>query len=251
MSPDASSSALASIARPAAVGRTRWVILGLLFFATTINYVDRQVIGILKPTLSTELGWSEIDYAQIVFYFQLAYALGYIGIGRLIDLIGVRRGYFLSVLVWSVAAAAHGLARSAFGFGVARFALGLGEAGNFPACIKAVRNWFPARERALAAGIFNAGTNVGALITPFLVPWLTLAYGWPAAFYFTGALGLVWLMAWWAMYHNPEDHPSISKAELAYIQQDVEPPAAAMPFGQVLQHRATWAYAAVQFLSSP
>jgi len=239
------------VPRPARIGRTRWMILALLFFATTINYVDRQVIGILKPTLSHDLGWNDIDYANIVFYFQLAYAIGYIGAGRIMDLIGVRRGYGLAVLVWSAAAALHGVARSAFGFGVARFALGLGEGGNFPACIKAVRAWFPASERALAAGIFNAGTNVGALITPFLVPWLTLAYGWPVAFYVTGALGLIWLAAWLAFYQNPEAHRGVSAAELAYIQSEGDEQAPAMSYREVLRHRATWAYAAVQFLTSP
>jgi ACS family hexuronate transporter-like MFS transporter len=245
------SAGLAVAARPAAIGRTRWMILALLFFATTINYVDRQVIGILKPTLSRDLGWNDIDYANIVFYFQLAYAIGYIGGGRLMDLIGVRRGYGLAVAVWSIAAALHGVARSAFGFGVARFALGLGEGGNFPACIKAVRVWFPAGERALAAGIFNAGTNVGALVTPFLVPWLTLSYGWPVAFYVTGGLGLVWLAAWLAFYRSPEEHSSVTGTELAYIQSDRADDGPAMPYREVLRHRATWAYAAVQFLTSP
>jgi ACS family hexuronate transporter-like MFS transporter len=238
-------------ARPSAGSRTRWLMLGLLFFATTINYVDRQVIGILKPTLSHDLGWNDLDYANIVFYFQLAYAIGYIGIGRVIDLIGVRRGYGLAVLIWSIAAAAHGIARSAFGFGVARFALGIGEGGNFPACIKAARAWFPASERALAAGIFNAGTNVGAIVTPFLVPWLTLAYGWPVAFYVTGALGAIWLVAWAALYDSPERHRRVSAAELAHIRRDREPDVAAMPYGDLLRQRATWAYAAVQFLTSP
>lgn len=233
------------------VGYTRWGILALLFFATTINYIDRQVIGILKPTLSQELGWNDLDYANIVFFFQLAYAIGYVGMGRLVDLIGVRRGYGLAVLLWSAAAATHGLARSVFGFAVARFALGIGEAANFPACIKAVRNWFPAEERALAAGIFNAGTNVGALLTPLLVPWLALTYGWPMAFYVTGALGLLWLLAWWAFYCNPEDHPRLSPAERAHIQQAPEPPAVKLPYRELLTHRATWAYAAVQFLTSP
>jgi MFS transporter, ACS family, hexuronate transporter len=241
----------AVVARRALIGRTRWMILALLFFATTINYVDRQVIGILKPTLSHDMGWSDIDYANIVFYFQLAYAIGYVGAGRIMDLIGVRWGYGFAVLVWSAAAALHGVARSAFGFGVARFALGLGEGGNFPACIKAVRTWFPASERALAAGIFNAGTNVGALITPFLVPWLTLDYGWPVAFYVTGALGLIWLAAWLALYQNPEKHRSVSAAELAYIQNEEDEQAPAIPYREVLRHRATWAYAAVQFLTSP
>jgi len=235
----------------ASVGYTRWGICALLFFATTINYIDRQVIGILKPTLSQELGWNDIDYANVVFFFQLAYAIGYIGMGRLVDVIGVRFGYAFAVLLWSAASAAHGLARSVLGFGVARFALGIGEAANFPACIKAARNWFPPEERALATGIFNAGTNVGALVTPLMVPWLALSYGWPACFYVTGALGLVWVVAWWALYHNPENHPRVSPDELAYIQHAPEPPAAKVPFREVLTYRATWAYAVVQLLTSP
>ena len=249
-----SSSAIAkspASATTGSLGRTRWVILGLLFFATTINYVDRQVIGILKPTLSRELGWNETDYANIVIFFQLAYAIGYIGIGRIIDVLGVRRGYGLAVTIWSVAAAAHGFARSAFGFGVARFGLGIGEGGNFPACIKAVRAWFPAKERALAAGIFNAGTNVGALVTPFLVPWLTLSYGWQTAFFVTGTLGFVWLVVWLLYYREPDRHAGVSPRELAYIKADHEPTEAPLPYRAVLGHRATWAYAAVQFLTSP
>lgn len=240
-----------SVERPAAIGRTRWVILVLLFFAMVINYIDRQVIGILKPTLSRELGWNDLDYANIVFFFQMAYAIGYAVVGRLVDVIGVRRGFALSVLVWSIAAVAHGFARSVVGFAAARFALGIGEAGAFPACIKAVRNWFPANERALATGLFNAGTNVGALVTPLVVPWLAVTFGWPAAFYFTGAIGLVWLAAWWAFYHSPEEHPGLSPAERAYIQRDPEPPARRVPYRELLTRRATWAYAAVQFLTSP
>jgi ACS family hexuronate transporter-like MFS transporter len=235
----------------ASVGVTRWGMCALLFFATTINYIDRQVIGILKPTLGKELRWDDNDYANVVFAFQLAYAIGYVGMGRLVDRIGVRRGYGLAVVLWSVAAAAHGLARSLSGFAAARFALGIGEAANFPACIKAVRDWFPAEERALAAGVFNAGTNVGALATPLLVPWLALRYGWPAAFYVTGALGLLWLLAWWAFYHDPEDHPRLSEAERAYIQRAPEPPAAKVPYRELLAHRATWAYAAGKFLTDP
>ena len=240
-----------SAGRLLAVGRIRWYILALLFLATTVNYIDRQVIGILKPTLSKELGWSDLDYANIVFFFQLAYAIGYIGIGRILDLIGVRRGYGLAVAIWSIAAAAHGVARSALGFGIARFGLGIGEGGNFPACINAIRAWFPARERALATGIFNAGTNVGALITPFLVPWLTMSFGWPTAFYVTGALGFVWLVAWWAYYREPDAHPHLSAAEHAYIHAGHEPVEPAMPYRAVLGHRATWAYAVIQFLTSP
>src|SRR6478735_1238142 len=221
------------------LGNWRWYICGLLFAATTINYIDRQVIGILKPTLQSEFGWSEIDYADIVFAFQLAYAIGLLIAGRLMDRFGARLGFSLIIVIWSLAAMAHAEA-SAFGPGVAallgaigltysgsvagfiaaRFALGLGEAGNFPASIKVVAEWFPKRERAFATGIFNSGTNIGALVTPLVVPMITLAWGWRAAFIATGAIGFLWLVAWWALYRRPEDHPSVSKAELAYIQSD-------------------------------
>ena len=237
-------------------GRTRWILLGLLFLATTINYVDRQVIGILKPTLSRELGWSDIDYGNIVFVFQMAYAIGYLAMGRITDLLGTKRGYSLSVLVWSVAAACHGAAQSVAGFGLARFALGLGEGGSLPACIKAVRAWFPPQERALASGVFNAGSNVGALATPLFVPWLTLAYGWQVTFAVTGAAGLVWLLAWAALYHEPSARSPLPPAGGVRIEgapagagRGTQP--VALPFRAVLRHRATWAYAAVQGLTSP
>jgi ACS family hexuronate transporter-like MFS transporter len=241
-----------AVARSTAIGYARWGICALLFLGCTINYVDRQVIGILKPTLAKELNWSEVDYANIVFFFQLAYAVGYVGTGRLLDLIGVRLGYGLAVLVWSIAAVAHGLATTVAGFAGARFALGIGEAANFPACFKAVRNWFPAKERALATGIYNAGTNVGALAAPILVPWLTLSYGWPVAFYATGALGFLWIAAWWTFYRNPADHAAVSADELAYIGRDQQESAGMrVPYRDVLTWRATWAYAVVQFLTSP
>jgi ACS family hexuronate transporter-like MFS transporter len=233
------------------VGHTRWVMLSLLFFATVINYIDRQVVGILKPTIAADLGWSEMDYANIVFYFQMAYAIGYVFMGRLMDVSGVRRGYSLAVLLWSLAAIAHGFVRSVFGFAVARFALGLGESGNYPACIKTTRTWFPASERALATGIFNAGTNVGAMVTPFLVPWLTIRFGWPAAFFTTGALGFAWLVAWWLLYQDPERHPRVSAAERAYIRRDPEPPAVKVPYHRLLRWRTTWAYALANVLSAP
>src|SRR4026207_625410 len=171
----------ASISRRS-VGNYRWVICALLFFAATINYIDRQVIGILKTTIHDEIGWSEVDYSWVVFSFQAAYAIGLLGVGRLIDRIGTRKGFSLAIIFWSLAAMAHALARSVFGFGVARFFLGLGEAGNFPAPIKTVAEWFPKKERALATGIFNSGSNIGALVTPLVVPIITLKYGWRAAF---------------------------------------------------------------------
>src|SRR5262247_2437519 len=196
----------------------RWVVCALLFFATTINYIDRQVLGILAPTLQRVIGWSEVQYAYIVTSFQGAYALGLLFVGRLLDVVGTRRGYAFALIVWSLAAMAHALARTPLGFGLARFGLGLGESGNFPAAIKTVAEWFPKKERALATGIFNSGTNIGALVTPLVVPVITLAWGWRAAFIATGAIGFLWLLAWWGLYRRPDEHPSISEAELDYIQ---------------------------------
>ena len=174
----------------ARVGRFRWAIVALLFAATAINYVDRQMIGVLKPTLSQEFGWSEGDYANIVFWFQLAYAIGYISFGRVVDLVGARLGYAIALVIWTISHMAHGLASGVVSFAAARFGLGIGESGNFPAGIRAVTDWFPQRERALAIGIFNAGANLGAIITPLLVPVLVIAFGWRMAFFLTGFLGV-------------------------------------------------------------
>lgn len=233
--------------------RYRWTVCALLFAATTINYMDRQVIGILKPYLQKELGWSEIGYGNIVFFFQLAYAAGYAGVGRLIDRIGVRFGLAGAVTFWSFAAVAHGLVRSVAGFSFVRFALGLGEGGNFPAAIKTVGEWFPQKDRALVTGLFNSGSNVGALLTPLLVPWLTLRYGWHSAFYVTGALGFFWVVAWLLVYRPLPDNPRVSDAERAYIQGD-KPAFLDGPretWLQLLRYRATWAYAVGTFLTSP
>ncbi|MBA4186302.1 MAG: MFS transporter, partial [Acidobacteria bacterium] len=198
------------------VGRYRWVICALLFFATTINYVDRQVLGILATPLQKELGWSESDYGFIATAFTGAYAIGLIVVGRLMDWLGTRKGFSLAIIFWSLAAMGHAFARSAFGFGIARFALGLGEAGNFPAAIKTAAEWFPKKERALATGIFNSGSNVGAIVAPLTVPWIAVNYGWQWAFIITGAVGFVWLAFWLVFYRRPEEHPHLSKAELAY-----------------------------------
>ncbi|HLM58234.1 MAG TPA: MFS transporter [Pyrinomonadaceae bacterium] len=233
------------------VGRYRWVICTLLFFAATINYIDRQVIGILKPTLQAEIRFSEVEYSWIVFYFQCAYAIGLLGVGWVMDKIGTRKGFSLAVIVWSLAAMAHALARSVAGFSIARFALGLGEAGNFPASIKTVAEWFPKKERALATGIFNAGTNVGALATPLIVPIITIAWGWQWAFILTGAVGFVWVVFWLLLYKKPEEHPRLSKAELAYIQSDPPDPAGKTPWARLLPHRQTWAFAIGKFLTDP
>ena len=236
----------------ARVGRYRWVICALLFFATTINYVDRQVIGILAKDLQTIIGWSEIDYGNIVAAFNAAYALGLLVSGRLIDRFGTRVGYALAIVVWSVAGMSASLARSAFGFGMARAALGLGEAANFPAAIKTVAEWFPKKERALATGIFNAGTNVGAIVAPLTVPWIALNLGWRWAFILTGALGFLWLLLWLPNYRKPEEHPKLSKQELAYIQSDAgDAPAARVPWIQLIPHRQTCAFAIGKYLTDP
>jgi MFS transporter, ACS family, hexuronate transporter len=263
-------------------GNFRWTICGLLFFSVAINYIDRNIIGILKKPLSDELGWSETDYAHIAAAFQFAYGLGYLFGGRLLDRIGVKRGLTFAVGGWSVAAAAHGLCSlvphgaimefsipwftgasrmltlampfTAAGFVAARVALGLAEGGNFPGAIKTVAEWFPVRERALATGLFNAGTNVGAIVCPFAVPHMYAAWGWPVTFYVTGMLGLIWLAAWWWLYENPERHPRLAPAELAYIRagQPVSTSnEATMPWRTVFRYRAVWAYIAAGLIAAP
>jgi ACS family hexuronate transporter-like MFS transporter len=235
----------------ARVGRYRWVICALLFAATAINYVDRQMIGVLKPTLKTEFGWTESDFATIIFWFQLAYAIGYVGFGRIVDVIGARAGYVIAILIWTVSHMAHGLATSITTFAMARFGLGVGEAGNFPAGIKAVTEWFPQRERAYAIGLFNAGANVGAIVTPLLVPFLVLTFNWRVAFYVTGVFGVVWLAAWLIFYRHPDRHPRVSAAELAYIRQDPADPVEPMSWGRVATYRETWAFALGKFCIDP
>lgn len=232
-------------------GRYRWVIVGLLFAATAINYVDRQMIGVLKPTLSAELHWTESDFAQIVFWFQVAYAIGYISFGKIVDVVGARLGYAIAIVIWTVSHMAHGLASSVTSFALARFGLGIGESGNFPAGIRAVADWFPQRERAFAIGLFNAGANVGAIITPLLVPFLVLMFDWRVAFYLTGVLGVLWLIAWWLVYRHPSVHPRVSPGELAWIQRDPPDPSATMGWGRLLSVRETWAYALGKFCIDP
>ena len=230
------------------MGSYRWIICALLFFATTINYIDRQVIGILAPTLGKEIGWNERQYGNIVTCFQIAYAIGLLLSGPLIDRLGTRLGYALALVAWSVAAMGHGLVRSVMGFGLMRFALGLGEAGNFPAAIKTVAEWFPRKERAFATGIFNAGSNVGAIVAPLTVPWIALHWGWPWAFYLTGAVGLLWLVFWLPLYRPAQEHPRVSPAELAYILSDPAEPTTPIPWLRLLPHRQTWAFVVGKFL---
>src|SRR5438105_2193134 len=235
----------------AAIGRYRWVICALLFFATTINYVDRQVLGFLAPDLQRSIGWNEAEYGWIVTAFQAAYAISLLVVGRVMDWLGTRKGFSLAIVVWSLAAMGHSLARSAFGFGVARFALGLGEGGNFPAAIKTVAEWFPKKERALATGIFNAGSNLGPIIVPLTVPWIVFHYGWQAAFIATGAAGFLWLLLWLPVYRRPEEHPRLSAAELAHIKSDPPEPSTRVPWLRLIPHRQTWAFAIGKFMTDP
>jgi ACS family hexuronate transporter-like MFS transporter len=249
--PTPAESMLDKIRAAFAVGKVRWGMLALVFFATTLNYIDRATLGILQPLLSKEMNWTAQDYANINFWFQVGYAGGYVLQGRLIDRIGVRRGFAIAVLLWSIAAASHGLVASALGFMICRFFLGLFEAGNYPCCIKTARLWFPAGERAIAVGIFNAGTNVGAMITPIVIPTILYFWGWQEAFYLIGAVGLIWLFFWWHFYHDPDEHPAVSRNELSYVQSETEPAVAKIPYSRIIKFRATWAYAIGTMLSAP
>ena len=230
----------------------RWWICALLFFATTINYIDRQVFAILAPQLQTEIGWSEIEYGYIVTAFQLSYAVGLLMVGKLIDFLGTKKGFILSIIVWSLAAMAHALARTPIGFGLARLALGIGESGNFPAAIKTISEWFPRKERALATGIFNSGSNIGAIVAPLLVPIIALNFGWQAAFILTGLLGFIWLFFWLRLMSRPEENVSINAAELDLIksdtEEDLEKPTS---IWKIIRTRKIWAIAIGKFMTDP
>lgn len=232
------------------MGGYRWRVCAMLLAATTLNYVDRQVLGVLAPTLQDKFGWSEIQYSYIPFAFQVAYGVGLLCAGWVIDRLGTRIGYALAIAVWSIAAMSHALAASIVGFMAARFALGLGESGNFPAAIKTVSEWFPQRERALATGIFNSGSNVGAVVAPALVPVVAVSFGWQAAFLFTSVLSAIWLIGWLATYRTPDKQPRLSAAEREYIGQE---PAVTtrIPWLTLLRHRQTWAFVAGKFLTDP
>lgn len=235
----------------AKIGRYRWVIVGLLFLAMVINYVDRQTIGLLKADLSKEFHWDETHYADLVFYFQAAYALAYMAWGKIMDKIGARWGFGVAFLIWQIAHISHALARGFTGFAVARMGLGIGEAGGFPGGIKAVAEWFPKNERALATGIFNAGTNIGAIVTPLVVPGIVLAFGWQMAFIVTGVVGLVWLPLWLIVYRRPREQKRLSAAELAHIEQDPADPVEKIGWVKLLGKRETWAFALGKFLIDP
>jgi ACS family hexuronate transporter-like MFS transporter len=237
------------------VGKYRWTIVALLFFATTINYLDRQVIGLLKDDLSKQFSWSETDYSNIVMAFSAAYAAGYLLFGRIIDRIGTKLGYTISVIIWSLAAMAHALARSTTGFVIARTSLGLGEGGNFPAAIKGVAEWFPRRERAFATGIFNSGSNIAAMIGPPLIAWIATDYGWEQAFFWTGAIGFLWLVFWWIYYEVPAKQKRLRQPEFQYINSDA--PEAATDSGakigwlKIIGVRQTWAFILGKLLTDP
>jgi ACS family hexuronate transporter-like MFS transporter len=240
----------------ASIGRYRWTICALLFFATTINYMDRQVIGLLKPTLKDTFGWNDTTFGTINGIFQFFYASGLLLFGAIIDRVGTKIGYAISIIGWSLSAMGHALAGSTLGFTVARSALGLSEAGNFPSAIKATAEWFPKKERALATGIFNSGANIGAVVAPIMVPLILAAYGWQMAFIATGALGFIWLIFWWFMYEVPSRKKKLSKAEYDHIHSDDkdEAPAATgnrVPWGKLLSVRQTWAFVFGKFLTDP
>lgn len=251
------------------IGKYRWTICTLIFFATTINYLDRAVISLLKNDLEIEFNWSESDYANIVIAFQLSYAVGMLGVGRLIDKLGTRIGYALSLIAWSIAAIGHALVKSTFGFIVARAALGLSEAGNFPAAIKTTAEWFPKKERAFATGIFNSGTNVGAILAPLTVPFIAAKWGWQWAFIITGAIGLLWLIFWFWLYEIPSKQKRLGKAEYDYIHSDLDPVQTAplttpdlignidseenkkVSWFKLLTFKQTWAFVLGKFLTDP
>jgi MFS transporter, ACS family, hexuronate transporter len=230
-------------------GNFRWVICALLFFATTINYMDRVTMSVLEPVLQKDIGWTEQQWGFINAAFLLTYALGALFAGWMMDKLGTRAGYAVILTVWSLVAAGHALAQNVFSFVIARLALGFGEAGNFPGAIKATAEWFPKKERALATGIFNSGSNVGQIIAAGLVPVLAIHFGWQAAFIATGLTGLVWVMFWWPIYRRPQEHPRLAPAELAYIESDPPDPAEKISWRNLLPYRQTWAFAAGKFMT--
>ena len=239
------------------IGKYRWTICSLVFFATTINYLDRQVISLLKSVLSEEMHWDDGDYANIEIAFKFFYAFGMLGAGRIIDKLGTKIGYALSTTLWSVAAVCHAFASSVLGFAVVRSFLGVTESGNFPAAIKTVAEWFPKKERALATGIFNSGTNLGAIIAPLTVPFIAVAWGWRWAFILTGLLGFIWLIFWFIFYEVPKKQKRLSSAEFEYIHSDKDETAeqeiagAKISWAKLLSYKQTWAFAIGKFLTDP
>ena len=239
------------------VGKYRWTICSLVFFATTINYLDRQVISLLKSVLSSDMHWTDGDYADIEIAFQFFYAFGMLGAGRVIDKLGTKIGYAVTTGLWSIAAICHAFASSVLGFAVVRSFLGLTESGNFPSAIKTVAEWFPKKERALATGIFNSGSNVGAIVAPLTVPFIAVAWGWKWAFILTGLIGFIWLLLWFIFYEVPRKQKRLSQEEFNYIHSDKdeteekEEAGAKISWGKLLTYRQTWAFAIGKFLTDP
>lgn len=234
------------------VANLRWYICGLLFFATTVCYIDRQILGFLKPVIAKDLGWSESDYGWVVFGFMLAYAIMNPVSGRVIDWLGTRTGYALAATVWGLASMSHAFARNALEFGLARFALGIGEAANFPAAVKAVADWFPRRERALATGIFNSGTNAGTMLGATIAPFVAWHFGWRWTFIVTGSLDIVWIAAWLLVFRQPREHSLLSEAEHALIESDREPAQTGkVRYARLIEQRQTWGFVIAKFLTDP
>jgi ACS family hexuronate transporter-like MFS transporter len=246
-----STKAAPTLEATASVGRYRWRICALLFFATTINYMDRQVLGVLAPDLQRIIGWNELQYSYIVDAFQAAYALGLLLVGGFIDRVGTRIGYAVAITLWSLSAMCHAMVHSVLGFGFVRFLLGFGESGNFPAAIKTVAEWFPRRERSLATGIFNSGSNIGAIVAPLVVPWIAVRLGWRWAFLCTGIFSALWLITWLTIYRSPRSHAKLSSAELGYIESDAPEAAVKIPWTRLLPHSQTWAFLLGKFLTDP
>jgi ACS family hexuronate transporter-like MFS transporter len=233
------------------IGNYRWRICALLFFATTINYIDRQVLGILAPELQKDFHWSDSQYGLIVSSFQIAYAIGFLFMGHLMDKIGSRLGYAISIAFWSVATMMHALFSTAVGFGVIRFMLGLGESGNFPAAVKVVAEWFPKKERSFASGVFVSGASIGAILAPLTIPLIAIRFGWQWAFISTGALGFIWLVFWTRTYRSPAEHLKLTKEELSYIKSDPPELAVKIPWLQLLKRRQTWAFTIGKLMTDP
>jgi ACS family hexuronate transporter-like MFS transporter len=231
--------------------RYRWVICTLLFFATTVNYVDRSVLSVLAPTLKQKIHWTDTEYGYINAAFTAAYAVGLLVAGRMIDIIGVRFGYAIALVCWAISSMCHALVRSAFGFGVARVFLGLFESANFPAAVKAVAEWFPNKERSFAIGLFNSGSNIGAIVAPLVVPIIAIKFGWQWAFVATGSAELIWVFFWVPIYRRPAEHPRVSKEELAYITSDPNESVAPVKWSRLAPHRQTWAFSVAKFLTDP
>ncbi|HMB96825.1 MAG TPA: MFS transporter, partial [Tepidisphaeraceae bacterium] len=251
MDPQPTAVTLSAPAPPRSVGRYRWLICALLFYATTVNYMDRSILAVLSPMLKTQIGWTDTQYGNINATFSAAYAIGLLFAGGLIDKFGARIGYPVAMALWGLASISHALVSTTLGFGIARAFLGLFEAANFPAAIKTVAEWFPRKERSLAIGIFNAGSNVGAVLAPLSAPFIAERWGWQPAFCITGIAELIWIFFWLSIYRKPEQHPRVRPEELAYIRSDPPEAISKIPWKNLLPYPQTWAFGIGKFLTDP